>query len=174
MAADYQPSSRETTHFFQVIQNKLHFAATGLTAAQLIQQRADHRLPNMGLNTWKGEAVRKGDVTTAKNYLAAGEIDELNRIVVMWLDFADDQARRRKQIFLKDWETKLDEFLRFNDRRVLPNAGTVSKASADAHAEHEYEAFAARRRAAREAEGEQDAWKALEGVAKRLSKKPRD
>jgi hypothetical protein len=102
--------------FFQTIQNKLHFAATGQTAAELIASRADQAKPNMGLMTWKGEVVRKGDVTVAKNYLKHAEIDELNRIVTMWLDFAEDQARRRKQVFLKDWDTKLDEFLKFNDR----------------------------------------------------------
>ena len=127
MAADYEPSLPETTKFFSIIQNKLHYAATGMTAAELIKSRADHLLPNMGLTSWKGDEVRKTDVAIAKNYLKENEIDELNRIVTMWLDFAEDQARRRKQIFLKDWEKRLDEFLRFNDRRVLPEgAGIVS------------------------------------------------
>ena len=81
----------------------------------------------MGLTTWKGDAVRKHDVTVAKNYLNEDEIGELNRIVTMWLDFAEDQARRRKQVFLKDWEMKLDEFLRFNDRAVIANAGRSAR-----------------------------------------------
>jgi hypothetical protein len=89
----------------------------------------------MGLLTWRGESVRKADVTVAKNYLREEEISELNRIVTMWLDFAEDQARRRKQVFLRDWESRLDEFLRFNDRSVLTNAGSVSTADAHAHAE---------------------------------------
>jgi len=168
MAGDYDPSWSETTRFFSVIQNKLHFAATGLTAAELIQSRADHLIPNMGLTNWKGAEVRKADVTTAKNYLKEEEIDGLNRIVVMWLDFAEDQAKRRKQVFMKDWEKKLDEFLRFNDRQVLPNAGKVSKKSADDHARAEYDKFAVRRREYKEALADQDYVKELEEAAKSL------
>jgi hypothetical protein len=168
LAGDYDPARRETTEFFQTIQNHLHFAATGRTAPELIAARSDHAQPNMGLTTWKGDVVRKGDVTVAKNYLHRDEIEELNRIVTMWLDFAEDQARRRKQVFLRDWETKLDEFLRFNERAVLAGKGTVSKADADARAESEYEAFAARRRALLEAEGERDAVDTFEAAARKL------
>lgn len=168
MAGDYDPSWSETTKFFSVIQNKLHFAATGMTAAELIQSRADHLLPNMGLTNWKGAEVRKTDVTTAKNYLKEEEIDELNRIVVMWLDFAEDQARRRKQVFMRDWEQKLDEFLRFNERQVLPNAGRVSKRSADERARAEYDKFAVRRREYKESLAEQDYVRELEEAAKSL------
>ncbi len=107
-------------------------------------------------------------MTIAKNYLNANGIDELNRIVVMWLDFAEDQARRRKQVFMKDWERRLNEFLQFNDRNVLTRAGTVSKADADAFAQEQYDRFAERRRAFKETEGEQDAIKALEDAAKKL------
>lgn len=134
MAADYSPSLPETTQFFRFIQNKLHFAVTGKTAAELIAERADSRRPNMGLTTWKSGSVQKADVTVAKNYLHEPEISELNRIVTMWLDFAEDQARRRKEVFLKDWAEKLDAFLKFNDRDVLEGAGRVSKKQADAHA----------------------------------------
>jgi hypothetical protein len=90
LAADYQPSAPDCVKFFQIMQNKLHFAAAGQTAAELIAARADHTKPNMGLTTWKGAAVRKADVTVAKNYLSEEEISELNRIVVMWLDYAED------------------------------------------------------------------------------------
>ena len=110
LAADYQPSAPDCVKFFQIMQNKLHFAAAGQTAAELIAARADHTKPNMGLTTWKGAAVRKADVTVAKNYLSEEEISELNRIVVMWLDYAEDQAKRRKQVFLRDWETRLNAF----------------------------------------------------------------
>ena len=127
----------------------------------------------MGLTAWKGDAVRKADVTVAKNYLNEDEIRELNRIVTMWLDFAEDQARRRKQVFLMDWEGKLDEFLRFNERAVLGDRGKVSKAVADARAEAEYEGFAVRRRAMLEAEAERDAQKALEQAARNLPEKPK-
>ncbi|WP_243373569.1 virulence RhuM family protein [Geotalea sp. SG265] len=166
MAGDYDPSWPETTKFFSIIQNKLHYAATGMTAPELIHRRADHTKPNMGLTNWKAGEVRKTDVTTAKNYLTEQEIDELNRIVVMWLDYAEDQARRRKQVFMKDWERKLDEFLRFNDRNVLPNAGSVSKKRAEDHAREEYGQFAQRRREYKEALGEEESIKALEAAAK--------
>ncbi len=168
MAGDYDPSWSETTLFFSVIQNKLHFAATGLTAAELIHSRADHLLSNMGLTTWKGSEVRKTDVVIAKNYLQESEIDELNRIVVMWLDFAEDQARRRKQVFMKDWEQRLDEFLRFNERQVLPNAGRVSKKAAEEHARTEYGKFEVRRREHKESVGEAEYVKQLEKAARHL------
>lgn len=170
MAGDYDPTWPETTKFFSVIQNKLHYAATGMTAAEIIKCRADHTLPNMGLTSWKAGEVRKTDVTIAKNYLDEHEIDELNRIVVMWLDFAEDQARRRKQVFMRDWERKLDEFLSFNERRVLPNAGSVSKKAADDHARQEYDRFAVRRREHKEALGEAESIKALEEAARSLPK----
>ncbi len=173
LAADYEPARAQTTTFFQTIQNKLHFAATGMTAPELIAGRADHHKPNMGLTVWKGEVVRKGDVTVAKNYLNQEEISELNRIVTMWLDFAEDQARRRRQVFLRDWETKLNEFLRFNERAVLPDKGKVSKVKADEHAELEYEQFAERRRTLLEAEGERAQEKALEDAAKQLPEPPK-
>jgi hypothetical protein len=168
LAADYSPTEPETQLFFQTIQNKLHFAATGMTAPEIIASRADADEPNMGLTSWKGGVVRKGDVTVAKNYLRADEIDELNRIVVMFLDFAEDQARRRKQIFLKDWRTRLDEFLQFNDRNVLPDAGRVSRETADRNATEAYERFAARRRVQIEADAEDDALNQLEEVVKKL------
>ena len=156
LAADYQPSLKETTQFFQTIQNKLHFACTGQTAAELIHQRADATQPHMGLTSYKGEEVRKSDVTTAKNYLSQDEVSELNRVVNMWLDFAEDQAKRRKQVFLRDWQTKLDQFLQFNDRDVLEGAGKISKKAADEKACSEYIEFEKKQRLLKEAEGEKD------------------
>jgi hypothetical protein len=156
LAADYEPSLKETTQFFKTIQNKLHYACSGHTAAELIHSRADASQPNMGLNTFKGAEVRKGDVVTAKNYLTEPEIKELNRIVTMWLDFAEDQAERRQQVFLQDWQSKLDQFLQFNDRDVLVGAGSVSKKEADAKAAAEYERFAEHRRRLKEQAGEND------------------
>jgi len=114
---------------------------------------------------------RRGDVTVAKNYLNEPEIAELNRIVTMFLDYAEDQARRRKQVFLSDWRQKLDDFLRFNERRVLPDSGRVSREDADRKAHEEYEHFATRRRAHAEAEAEK-AMRELEATAKNLPKKP--
>ncbi len=168
MAADYMPNAKETTKFYSVIQNKLHYAVAGMTAPEIIKQRADHSKPDMGLTSHKNAAIRKADVTVAKNYLSESEIEELNRIVVMWLDFAADQAKRRKQVFLNDWETKLDDFLRFNDREVLSGSGKVKKTSADAHAVKEYEEFAAERRRLKEFEAEKDYLKQLESAAKHL------
>jgi len=168
MAGDYDPGWSETTKFFSIIQNKLHFAATGMTAAELIQRRVDHNLPNMGLKSWKAEEVRKTDVTIAKNYLNEKEIDDLNRIVVMWLDFAEDRAVRRKQTFMQDWARKLDEFLAFNERQVLPNAGKVSKKVAGENARQEYERFAERRQEHREIVGEADSAKVLEEAIRQL------
>ncbi|MDU7306385.1 MAG: RhuM family protein [Escherichia coli] len=105
---------------------------------------------------YKGEEVRKGDVTVAKNYLTQDEVSELNRVVNMWLDFAEDQARRRQQVFLRDWQDKLDQFLQFNDREVLQGAGKISKKMADEKAQAEYVQFAEQQRRLKEAEGEKD------------------
>jgi len=171
LAADYSPTATESIAFFRIIQNKLHHAATGMTAAELIADRADHTKPNMGLTSWKGRRVAKTDVGVAKNYLKADEIDELNRIVVMWLDFAEDQARRRKQVFLKDWKERLDDFLRFNERAVLPDAGKVSHDAATERASAEYDEFAARRRAHLETEGERDSIRALEETAAEVARR---
>lgn len=156
LAADYEPSFKETTQFFKTIQNKLHFACSGQTGPELIHSRADASKPNMGLTTFKGQKVRKGDVTTAKNYLSEEEITELNSIVTMWLDFAADQARRRKQVFLRDWQEKLDQFLQFNDRDVLSDAGKMSKKQADEKALAEYEVYAEQQRRLKELKGEDD------------------
>jgi hypothetical protein len=169
LAADYEPSLPETTRFFSTIQNKLHFAVTGMTAAEIIDARVNHAVLNAGLTTWTGNDVRKTDVTIAKNYLSADEVNELNRIVTMWLDFAEDQASRRKQVFMQDWEQKLDDFLRFNDRNVLPDAGKRTKKQADNKAHSEYELFAAQRRAEKEVLGEQDQFEQLEAAAKLLT-----
>jgi hypothetical protein len=166
MSGDYDPSWSETSKFFSVIQNKLHFAATGMTAAELIRSRADHLLPNMGLTSWKGNEVHKSDVTVAKNHLTETEIDELNRIVLMLLDFAEDQARRRKQVFMKEWEERLDDFLLFNDRKVLYGAGSVSRKVALGHAEHEYELYAPVRREQKESLSEANYEKELEEAAR--------
>nr|WP_208728764.1 virulence RhuM family protein [Leptospira selangorensis] len=172
LAADYELNQHETQLFFSTVQNKLLFAVTGMTAAELISKRADASKANMGLTVWKGEVVRKSDVTTSKNYLLESEISEMNRIVVMWLDYAEDQANRRKQIFQKDWKDKLDDFLRFNERNVLPNAGTISKDEADEKAFREYETFSKLRRETLEYKGAEDSIKQLESITKLSQEKP--
>ena len=125
----------------------------------------------MGLTSWQGGVVRKGDVTIAKNYLREKEIEELNRLVVMFLDFAEDQARRRKQIFLQNWLTRLHDFLNLNERAILPDAGKVSREEAQQRAGKEYERFAARRRAELEARGEADLLGQLDAELKKLPKR---
>lgn len=145
LAVDYDPKAEETREFFQEVQNKLHFAVSGKTAAELIAERADATQPNMGLTSWKGDRVRKVDVTVAKNYLNADEVAALNRLVTMYLDFAEDQANRRQQIFQRDWRRKLDAFLELNDRDILGSAGRVSKVAADAFAREQYDRFHAGR-----------------------------
>lgn len=171
LASDYDPSWSETTRFFQHIQNKLHFAVTKLTAAEIISQRADASKVNMGITTLDTNSIKSTDVTVAKNYLSEQEIDELNRIVVMWLDYAEDQAKRKQQVFLKDWENRLDAFLEFNEREVLQNFGQISKRDADKKAKEEYKKFAAQRRVQKEEQGLVENIKALESVAKMIEEK---
>ena len=171
LAIDYDPKAEETQEFFRIVQNKLHFAVTGKTAAELISERADSTQPNMGLTSWSGSKVRKSDVTVAKNYLNREELDGLNRIVVMYLDYAEDQARRRKEIYMKDWREKLDAFLQFNEREILDNPGTVSKSVADTLALEHYEAFNRARleREAAEEDGTDD--EELKRIQKRIEDK---
>ena len=123
----------------------MHFAIHGQTAAELIVDRANSEKENMGLTTWKGGKVRKGDITVAKNYLSENELKSLNRIVTMYLDYAEDQAERQRPMFMKDWIDKLNAFLQFNNRDILENTGKVSKAVADKIASQEYEKYNYRR-----------------------------
>jgi hypothetical protein len=145
LAVDYDPATKETKEFFQIVQNKLHWAVTGSTAAEIVAQRADASKPNMGLTTWKGAKVRKADVTVAKNYLNDDEIRQLNRIVTMYLDYAEEQAERRRPLYMRDWRDKLDAFLQFNERAVLKNAGKVTAEVAQKLAEGEYDKFERKR-----------------------------
>ena len=141
LAIDYEPKAEETREFFKVVQNKLIYAATGNTAAEVIAHRSDATKDNMGLTSFKGTKVRKQDVTISKNYLHKEELDTLNRIVSMYLDFAELQAKNRKQMFMKDWRKKLDAFLQFNEQDILKNAGTITKKVADKLAEDNYDTF---------------------------------
>jgi len=175
LAVDYDPKAEETLEFFKIVQNKLHFAISGKTAAEIISERADVSKPNMGLTSWKGAKVRHGDVTIAKNYLNEKEMEQLNRIVTMYLDYAEDQAKRHRQIFMRDWRKKLDAFLKFNERDILEHAGTVTKEVADALALEQYEAFHKQRlkdEAEAEALADDETLNEIEQkVAKRLPKK---
>lgn len=147
-AIDYDKTSDQARAFFRKVQNKMLWATTGKTAAELIESRSDPKAPNMGLTSWKGSVVRKGDVGTAKNYLQPEDVEELNRIVAMYLDYAEDQARRRRPVSMADWADKLDAFLSFNERDVLTHAGRLRMDVAQKLAIERFEEFDARRRTA--------------------------
>jgi hypothetical protein len=141
---DYNKDAEITQKFFKTVQNKLHWAITGKTAAELIADRANASQPNMGLTTWKNAPngkILKTDIGTAKNYLQEKEIKELERIVTMYLDFAELQAERQIPMKMADWVTRLDAFLQFNEYQILKDAGKVSHEVAMKLAEKEYEKF---------------------------------
>jgi len=172
-AVDYDGKSEAAQLFFKKVQNKMLWAVTGHTAPELIAGRADPALPNMGLTTWAGGRVRKQDVTIAKNYLNQDEIEALDRIVVMYLDYAEDQAQRRRTLTMRDWEDKLDAFLQFNEREVLTHAGKLRADVAEKLALERYESFdTARREAARLAADAED-MTALEQAERALEDKGR-
>ena len=143
-AVDYSLDSRITRDFFATVQNKMHYAAHGSTAAEVIMDRADHTKPYMGLTSWKNAPngkIVKADVSVAKNYLFQEEVQELNEIVTMYLDYATRQARRHIPMTMADWATKLDAFLQFNGEEVLQDKGKVTAAIAKAFAESEFEQY---------------------------------
>ncbi len=141
---DYDPKAEVTQTFYKTVQNKLHWAITGHTAAEIIKGRADSRKPHMGLTTWKNAPegkILKSDVSVAKNYLSEKELKELNRIVSMYLDFAELQAERRNPMKMADWVSRLDAFLQFNEYQVLKDAGKISASVARQLAEQEYSKY---------------------------------
>jgi hypothetical protein len=175
LASDYVEGETETQTFFAAMQNKMHFAAAGMTAAEIVRRRADAAKSNMGLTAWSGGRVFKRDVATAKNYLDEKEIDTLNRIVVMFLDQAEFRAQRRQDIRMRDWAVSLDKFLRDNELPVLPGTGSVSHEEALSWAHEQYDAFAERRRLQEEAKAEERYLNDLRDSAKALEterKKP--
>ena len=174
-SVDYDGSDESAKTFFATIQNKLVFAVTGRTAAELIVERADAAKPNMALTTWQGTRVRKADVTVSKNYLAAEEIEALNRLTTMFLDFAEDRARRRLETRMADWIVQTDRFLAFNERDVLRHAGSVSHERMEQIVHQRFTTFDANRRAAEAVEAAREADEdidRLEAEARRL--KPPD
>ena len=144
---DYDPQTEASQRFFATVQNKMHWAAHGQTAAEVISRRADGDKPNMGLTSWSGEHPRKADVMVAKNYLTQEELEMLNRIVTAYLVFAEIQALGRKPMYMTDWIAKLDDFLNMANRNVLDNAGSVSHDAAMMKAKEEYEKFSSQRAA---------------------------
>ena len=143
-AVDYDPESQLTKDFFATVQNKMHYAIHGRTAAEIIKERADSKKSHMGLMTWKRAPkgkILKSDVSVAKNYLTKEEMDSLNRVVSMYLDYAEDQASRKIPMTMEGWAKKLDAFLKFNERDVLDNFGKVSAEVAKSFAESEFEKY---------------------------------
>ncbi len=143
-AVDYSLDSQTTKNFFATVQNKMHYAVHGNTAAELIVARADHTKEHMGLTTWRNAPdgkIVKADVSIAKNYLAVNEMAELNEIVTMYLDYATRQARRHIPMTMIDWSSKLDAFLQFNDAEILQDKGKVTAAIAKTFAESEFEQY---------------------------------
>ena len=143
-AVDYDKNSKTTKDFYATVQNKMHYAVHGNTAAEVIVSRADHKKTNMGLQTWKNAPngkIVKTDVSVAKNYLEKDELAELNEIVTMYLDYATRQARRHIPMTMEDWKEKLDAFLRFNDAEILQDKGKVTAAIAKEFAVSEFEKY---------------------------------
>lgn len=143
-SADYNKNSAETQKFFATVQNKLHWAISKQTAAEIIYLRVDSKKQNMGLTSWKNAPngrIRKTDVSIAKNYLNEKEINSLNRIVTMYLDYAEMQASNQQIMYMKDWIAKLDAFLKFNEKEILTNAGKVTAEIAKVFAESEFEKY---------------------------------
>lgn len=167
LSEDYDPKSGAAQEFYATIQNKMLFAVAGGTAAELIKSRANPDAPNMGLTTWKGAVVRKGDVTTAKNYLGEAEIKELNLIVTMFLDTAELRASRRQTMRLAEWEGVLDTFITSNELPLLRKAGSVSAKAAEQIAHARYAEFEGKRREAERLAAQQtDDLAELERIAK--------
>ena len=138
---DYDPNTEISRNFFAVIQNKMHWAAHGHTAAEIVARRADAEKPHMGLTAWAGDKPRKADAEIAKNYLTEKELNVLNRIVTTYLEFAELQALNRKPMYMKDWIAKLDDFLRISDRAILTHAGQISHDEATDKARVEFERY---------------------------------
>jgi hypothetical protein len=172
-AIDYDAKSEAAQAFFAKVQNKMLWAVTGHTAAELIVHRADPDQPNMGVTSWRGGVVRKVDVGTAKNYLKAEEVEELNRIVTMYLDYAEDQAKRRSAVTMAQWAHKLDAFLAFNERDLLTHAGRVQTEVAQRLAEERYDIFDTKRKQAAAMNADAEDIAALEQLAKDVEGKNR-
>ena len=173
-AIDYDKSSELAQLFFKKVQNKMLWAISGKTAAELIESRSNPELPNMGLTSWQGSIVRKPDVATAKNYLQADEIKDLNEIVTMYLDYAERQARQRKTVTMQQWSEKLDAFLLFNEHELLTHAGKVKAEVAKEIAEQRYDEFNQKRKAEEALAADNEDLHVLEELEKRLleQKKP--
>ncbi|KAA1260761.1 hypothetical protein LF1_33020 [Rubripirellula obstinata] len=174
LSSDYGLDERATQLFFAEVQNKLHYAATGQTAAELIVGRANPSEPSMALKNWKGSRVRKQDVIVAKNYLTQDEIDTLNRLVVIFLEQAELRVKKRKDLSLDFWRQNVDDLLRFNDQAVLEGSGKVSREEMTQVAHDRYDSFDAQRRIAEVAEADAEDLRQIEELEQELKRKKRD
>jgi len=175
LSSDYRIREQETALFFAEVQNKLLYATTGHTAAELVVKRADPNQSNMALNTWSGSRVRKQDVIVAKNYLTADEIDTLNRLVVIFLEQAELRIKQQKDLTLDFWRSNVDKMLAFNDQPILQGAGSVSRERMEQLAHERYQAFDQKRREAERIQADADDLKEieqLEHTLKNTGKKP--
>ncbi len=171
LSADYAADPREANLFFAEVQNKLLFAVTHYTAAELVVERADPGSPNMALMSWSGSRVRKQDVVVAKNYLSSDEIDTLNRLVVIFLEQAELRVKERKQLTLDYWRTNVDRMLEFNEKAVLQNKGAISHDAMQKIASERFETFDAARRLAEARQADADDLIELEQIEKLLEQK---
>jgi hypothetical protein len=167
-AIDYDKRSKQAQIFFKKVQNKMLWATTGKTAAELIEDRSNSDKTNMGLTSWRGSIVRKQDVAIAKNYLKEDEIKDLNEIVTMYLDYAERQARKRQTVSMDQWANKLDGFLEFNEQKILAHAGKVKTEVAKRMAEEHYEEFDNKRKRVAADKADEEDLKQLEEIEKKL------
>lgn len=173
LSSDYDASDKATQMFFAETQNKLLYAVTQHTAAELIVQRADANAPNMNLQAFKGNVVRKGDITVAKNYLNADEVDSLNRLTVIFLETAELRVKERKDLTLSYWRENVDKLLTFSDRPVLTHAGRISHAQMEKQVTAQYEQFDARRKAEQALAADAQDLEELNAVAEVVTQKKR-
>ena len=167
-AVDYDNQSEQAQVFFKKVQNKMLWATTGKTAAELIKARSNSDAPNMGLTSWRGSIVRKQDVAIAKNYLNEDEVKDLNEIVTMYLDYAERQARQRKTVTMEQWADKLDGFLEFNEQNLLTHSGKVKATVAKIMAEDRYDHFDEKRKKSEALAADDEDLRQLEEMEKKL------
>ena len=174
LSTDYNDDTQATSLFFAEVQNKMFYAVTGHTAAELIVERADPAKPNMGLTSWKGGRVRKGDVTVAKNYLGDIELSDLNRIVSLFLDFAELRTRQRQNLRISDWRNYVDNFMAFNEQPLLRGNGRMSQGSMSTIVSERYEHFDSTRRKVEAQDADSADWQELEAIEKELGRRNSD
>ena len=171
LSSDYNKDDKETQMFFAETQNKLIYAVTGKTAAEIVLERANAALPNFGATSWKGTIVRKGDIFIAKNYLTADEIDSLNRLVVIFLESAELRVKNRNDLTIHYWRSNVNQLLTFNDYKVLQGAGTVSQKEMERIVGERYHTFDVRRKAEEAAQADRDDLAELERMEKVVARR---